>query len=77
MGRVPVSVGPGLLASQHRAGVGQTLDRDQPFEGGQPVVIITGAVVGLATILCGFQLGGQRRGPFFPRKVTLLGKPDG
>lgn len=74
---VPVRIGPGFLASQHRPRISEAFRRYQALERGQPMMIVTGAVIRLAAILSRFQLGRQLRGPLFPRKMALLEKSDG
>src|ERR1700692_1542362 len=74
MWRVPVSIGPSFLAREHRVWICKAFGGDQPLERGQPVVIITGAVVGLATIFCVLELGSERGRPLLPGEMTLLGK---
>lgn len=55
MGRMAISVGPSLLAGQKGISLSQAFAGDQVFKGRQPVLVIMGTVVGLATIFCSLQ----------------------
>jgi|SRR5262245_325734 len=76
MRRVPVGVGPGFFTLEKRGRIGQTLCRDKSFESGQPMLVITRAIIGITAICGGFKLIGKSCRPFFPTKVTSLGKLD-
>ena len=76
MGSVSIGFGPGLLALEQRGHVSQALCCDQAFEGHQPVLIITRAVVRFASISGSLEFIGKRGGPLFPGEIALLGEPD-
>src|SRR5260370_17242154 len=40
------------------------------------MLVVTGAVIGLATLLSGFQFGSQLRCPLFPGEMALLRELD-
>lgn len=54
--------------------IGQSLAAHQALQSCQPVVIITGAIVRLATIGGGLKFGRQRVRPLSPREVGLRGE---
>ena len=76
MGRSTISFGPSFLAREERGRLGQSFFSYQPFEGGEPMMVVVRTVVGLTAIGCRFEFGGQRRGPFFPGEMTFFGKPN-
>ena len=74
MGRVPIRLGPGLLAAFQRRSIGQTFGRHQVLKCSEPVLIVMRAVVRLAAVGCSLEFVAKRAGPFAPRKMPLLGK---
>ena len=76
VGRVAIGFRPGFFACSERGRIGQTFCRHEALERGKPMIVVPRAVVGLTPIGSGFEFRGQRRGPFFPGEVALLGKPD-
>ena len=75
--RVAVGIGPGLFAGEQGGGIGQAFGCDKALEGGEPMVVVMSAIVGIAAVGCGLEFGGERGRPFFPREMALLGEFDG
>ena len=76
VGRVPVGVDPGVLSRLERGRVSQALGGDQALQRGQPVLVISRAVVGLTARGGGPQFVGQRRGPLRPGEMAALRQRD-
>jgi hypothetical protein len=45
--RVAVGIGPRFLSGRHRLRVGQPLGSDEALQSGEPIFVVTGAVVRL------------------------------
>src|SRR5579863_6117281 len=67
---VPIGFRPGFFACGERGRIGQTFCRNQAFESGKPMIVVSRTVVGLTAIGSGFELRGQRGGPFLPGEVA-------
>src|ERR1700677_440592 len=72
-----VGVGPRVFASKHLVWIGEPFRSHQTFERSQPVFVIVGTVVRLATIRSGLEFIGQHGRPLFPGEVALSRKPYG
>src|SRR4029077_12426247 len=75
VGCAAIGFRPSFLARDERGRIGQSFCRHQALESREPMIVVARAVVGLTAIGCGFELAGQRGGPFFPGEMTLFGKP--
>jgi len=69
-----IGVGPGFFAREHGCSVGETFSSDKTLERGEPMLIVTRAIVGLATVGGGFQFLSESRGPLFPSEMTEFGE---
>ena len=76
MGSAPVGLGPRFLARSQVRRIGQTLGCNRALESGQPMVIVTRAVVGLTAARGGAEFIGQRDRPFLPSELPLLRELD-
>lgn len=74
---MPVGIGPGFFAGKQGRRIGQAFRCDEALESGEPVVVVMGAVVGVAAIGCGLEFGGEGRGPFFPGEMAKFRELDG
>jgi hypothetical protein len=72
-----IGVGPGFFASKHLVWIGKSFRSHEMFERGQPVFVVGGTVVRVATICRGLEFIGQRRRPLFPGEVALSRKAHG
>ena len=61
VGCVAIRVRPGFLALAHGDPADEAFRRDEAFERGQPILVITGAIVGLTASGSGFDFVGKCR----------------
>ena len=59
-----------------RRRIGESFRRNESLQSREPMFVISCAVVRTAPVRCAFQFVGQRRGPFTPGKITLLGEAN-
>jgi len=74
VGGVTVGIGPGFFASEKRRRISQTFCGEEALQGREPVVVIMRAIVAFAAVGGGFELDGERGGPFLPSEMALLGE---
>src|ERR1700678_3386725 len=72
-----IGVSPGVFASKHLVWIGESFRSHETFERSQPVFVVVGTVVRVATIRRGLEFIGQHGCPLFPAEVALSGKPHG
>ena len=75
--RVAVRIGPRFLPVDERRGIEQPLCLHEVLERGKPMVVIVRSIVRFTALRGRVKFAGQRRRPFLPREMTLLGELDG
>src|ERR1700722_18567628 len=69
-----IGVGPGFFASKHLVWIGESFRSHETFERSQPVFVVRGPIVRVATIGRGLEFIGEHARPLFPGEVALSGK---
>lgn len=74
MARVLVSFRPNFFAPEKSVTARRAFGYNEAFKSCQPMVIITSAIIGLATLGHSSEFTSESTGPFFPGEIALPGK---